>query len=186
MLQITPLNNTIEFKLQVENASIKDTSTRLIIELKDDNLIVPLSIDEYGNCKGIIPLNENWDGKKGNIKIEVITEGNYFKPFEKNVIFEGLNTEPKATINEVTLKSSPLSTLKVNPFIAIMEEHQNKISDRKNINSIKAVLKKEKEKKEKDIKILNEMKSFFSTPKPQKLKIEREIIKEATNFFKSK
>jgi hypothetical protein len=186
MLQITPLNNTIEFKLQVENASIKDTSTRLIIELKDDNLIVPLSIDKYGNCKGIIPLNENWDGKKGNIKIEVITEGNYFQPFEKNVIFEGLNTKPKATINEVTFKNHPLTTLKVNPFVALMEKHQNKISNRKKEKELKSVLKEEKEKNKQDVKILNEMKLFFSTPKPPKPKIERDIIKEANNFFKSK
>jgi hypothetical protein len=67
MLHITPQNNTIEFQLQIENASLKETSTRLIVNTKNENIISSLSIDDKGNCKGIIPLKEEWNGQTGKV-----------------------------------------------------------------------------------------------------------------------
>ena len=104
MLKITPQNNSIEFQLKVENASLQKTSTRLIVEVNNTNTIIPLLIDKDGLCKGDIPLNESWDGKKGKIKIEVIAEGSYFEPFNKEVEFEKIPKTPKASIQEITLQ----------------------------------------------------------------------------------
>ena len=106
MLKITPQNNSIEFQLKVENASLQKTSTRLIVEVNNTNTIIPLLIDKDGTCKGDIPLNESWDGKKGKIKIEVIAEGSYFEPFNKEVEFENIPKTPKASIQEIKLQKS--------------------------------------------------------------------------------
>ena len=137
MLHITPQNNTIEFQLQIENASIENTSTRLIVNAGGENIITPLSIDGEGNCKGTIPLKEEWNGQSGDIKIEVITEGNYFEPFSKKVIFDSIPLTPKAKIEEIILSpSEPKQEVKPQPVI----------TESKNVKKKKTISEVEKPK----------------------------------------
>jgi len=138
MLHITPQNNTIEFQLQIENASIENTSTRLIVNTEGENIITPLSIDNEGNCKGIIPLKEEWNGQSGDIKIEVITEGTYFEPFSKKVIFDSIPLTPKAKIEEIILSpSKPIKKTK---------QQQPIITESKTIKKKKTISEVEKPK----------------------------------------
>lgn len=164
MLKITPQNNSIEFQLKVENASLQKTSTRLIVEVNNTNTIIPLLIDKDGTCKGDIPLNEAWDGKKGKIKIEVIAEGSYFEPFNKEVEFEKIPKTPKASIQEIKLQKSTTksSTGYKEPKIINKTSSTNKtvIPTRTKIEESKNFITKS----EKD-RIVSEIVDFFKAKK---------------------
>ena len=205
MLHITPQNNTIEFQLQIENASIENTSTRLIVNAGGENLITPLSIDGEGNCKGTIPLKEEWNGQSGDIKIEVITEGNYFEPFSKKVIFDSIPRTPKAKIEEIILSpSKPPQEIKSQPIITesknvkkkktISEVEKPKTITKKQNTVKKPKLNKktepiihpprpivqEKPKKEPVLEVKKEIKKEIKKPE---IKIDSEISNEAKSFF---
>lgn len=166
MLKITPKNNIIEFQIELENSTINETSTRLIVKVGDDSDIVPLSLDSNGNVKGEIPLKENWDGKRGNIIIEVITSDVYFSPFEQEVIFEDIPKSPKATIKEITLTSKKPT---------IKEESKIKINQK---IEEKEVVKKEVTLKPKPT--VQEVKK----PKNISSKVDKEIVDKMMKFFK--
>lgn len=166
MLKITPKNNIIEFQIELENSTINETSTRLIVKVGDDSDIVPLSLDSNGNVKGEIPLKENWDGKRGNIIIEVITSDVYFSPFEQEVIFEDIPKSPKATIKEITLTSKKPT---------IKEESKVKINQK---IEEKEVVKKEVTLKPKPT--VQEVKK----PKNISSKVDKEIVDKMMKFFK--
>jgi hypothetical protein len=185
MLHITPQNSTIEFQLQIENASIENTSTRLIVNAGEENIISPLSIDNEGNCKGTIPLKEEWNGTSGDIKIEVITEGNYFEPFSKKVIFNSIPVTPKAKIEEIILSpSKPPQEIIPQPII----------TESKNIKKKKTITKKQNIViKPKSPAIPKVTEPFSPSKKPKKepvlefkkpkVEINNEISKEIKSFF---
>jgi hypothetical protein len=166
MLKITPKNNIIEFQIELENSTINETSTRLIVKVGDDSDIVPLSLDSNGNVKGEIPLKENWEGKRGNIIIEVITSDVYFSPFEQEVIFEDIPKSPKATIKEITLTSKK-STIK--------EESKVKINQK--------IEGKEMVKKEVTLKPKPTIQEVRK-PKNISSKVDKEIVDKMMKFFK--
>ena len=186
MLHITPQNNTIEFQLQIENASIENTSTRLIVNTGDENIITPIFIDSEGNCKGTIPLKEEWDGKSGDIKIEVITEGNYFEPFSKKVIFDSIPKTPKAKIEEIILSPSNKNhSPSIQPIIKESKNIKNKPSISK-IETPKKTTKKPNSIREN--KFIEKKKPIIkeqTTPKLLKpeVKINSEISNEVKSFF---
>ena len=186
MLHITPQNNTIEFQLQIENASIENTSTRLIVNAGDENIITPIFIDSEGNCKGTIPLKEEWDGKSGDIKIEVITEGNYFEPFSKKVIFDSIPKTPKAKIEEIILSPSNKNySPSIQPIIKESKNIKNKPSVSK-IETPKKITKKPNPIREN--KFIENKKPIIkeqTTPKLLKpeVKINNEISNEVKSFF---
>ena len=197
MLHITPQNNTIEFQLQIENASIENTSTRLIVNTGDENIITPISIDNEGNCKGTIPLKEEWNGQPGDIKIEVITEGNYFEPFSKKVIFDSIPKTPKAKIEEIILSPS-MKTPTPNPQPIIKESKDvKKKSSISKIGTPKKITKKPNpirenkliEKKKPTIQPSRPIVKEKSNPKPivelkkPEVKINKEISNEVKSFF---
>lgn len=170
MLKITPKNNIIEFQIELENSTINETSTRLIVKVGDDSDIVPLSLDSSGNVKGEIPLKEDWEGKRGNIIIEVITSDVYFSPFEQEVIFEDIPKSPKATIKEITLTSKK-------PTI----KEENKIKINQKIEE--EVIKKEVVKKEVTLKPKPPVQE---TKKPKNIssKVDQEVVNKMIKFFK--
>jgi hypothetical protein len=197
MLHITPQNNTIEFQLQIENASIENTSTRLIVNTGDENIITPISIDNEGNCKGIIPLKEEWNGKSGDIKIEVITEGNYFEPFSKKVIFDSIPNTPKAKIEEIILSPSPKTpSPSVQPIIKESKDVKKKPLISK-IETPKKITKKQNLTRKN--KFIIDRKPTIQPPKPivkkeikkepilelnkPEVKINNEISNEVKSFF---
>lgn len=109
MLEIGPKNNSIEFKLEVENTTLDKISSRLVIEVNGEVTLIPLQIDNNGVVKGNIPLGKNWDDKIGSLKLEVINESNYFVPFEKKVLFS--NPQLKQPIIK-EFKTTPTPTHK--------------------------------------------------------------------------
>jgi hypothetical protein len=150
MLKITPKNNIIEFQLEVENASLDNTSTRLVVEVEGKHTIIPLQVDSLGKCQGEIPLQENWNGKEGNIKLEVIAESTYFTPFEKTVLFSDLKLTPSAVVKKAKIvekqeitqpeKTTPKSTpLKENAitFKSILNEDDSMEDEIKNFFKVK-------------------------------------------------
>jgi hypothetical protein len=204
MLHITPQNNTIEFQLQIENASLKETSTRLIVNTKNENIISSLSIDDKGNCKGIIPLKEEWNGQTGKVKIEVIAEGTYFEPFSKEVIFDSIPKAPKAKINEIILSpSKPKLPPKSTPIIKEVKDNNKKIIlDKPKTVSKPKITKKPISKSLIRKKTIEKPKPILKTPKPEpvleyvkpkpilktpkpEFKIESEISNEVKSFFSS-
>lgn len=102
MLVINPENNLIEFQLKLENATLQETSARMLIEVEDSTTVVPLEISDGGWVVGELPLNEAWDSKKGIISLEVIAKNTFFKPFTREVMFEGLEVL-KPAILEVNI-----------------------------------------------------------------------------------
>jgi hypothetical protein len=101
MLKIGLNNNSIEFKVEVENTTFDKVKPRLVIEVNNDITIIPLKINKEGIVKGDINLKENWSNKEGNIKLEIINENNYFVPFEKKVFFNHVPPTPRPIIKEV-------------------------------------------------------------------------------------
>lgn len=102
MLVITPKSNLIEFQLKLENATLQETTARMVVEVGDTTTVIPLEIADGGWVVSELPLNENWDSQKGNISLEVIAKNTYFKPFTREVMFEGIEST-KPAILEVAI-----------------------------------------------------------------------------------
>lgn len=68
--------------IEIEGSSIEETYARIIVESEDWTLVFP---GEIRNGKCIVPikkLNILKENEIGNIKLEVVTEGNLFIPWE--------------------------------------------------------------------------------------------------------
>jgi hypothetical protein len=152
MLKITPSNNLIEFQLQVENASLDKTTARIILEVNNVNTIIPMEMDNDGKCTGEIPLKEEYEGKIGDIEIEIIADSTFFKPFTKKVIFEGIPKQPKITIKELKFGTAekekpvkPIKEVKVVMEEPKIEKHitrpSNLLSNKENNKLMEEVLK---------------------------------------------
>jgi len=96
----TDKTETFECEVNVKNASLKNSIARLIVESSDLSLVFNGKIED-GKC--IVPikklkglLDEN---SKGNIKLEMIVEDVYFKPWESDFIVEE-HTSVKVKVNE--------------------------------------------------------------------------------------
>lgn len=93
----TDKQEIFEAQIELTGASIKNSFARLILESDEWNLTFEGKIDSNGSVKVPIKklkgvLNE---GDKGNLKLEVIAEDVYFKPWEDS--FE-VNTSRKITV----------------------------------------------------------------------------------------
>jgi hypothetical protein len=106
MIKITPNNNIIEFKLNLQNLKLSESKPRLVLEVGGKTLFIPLEVSPRGYCKGVIPMVESFHNKKGKLEIEVISENFYFKPYETEILFE--TKKPKKVIKENTQKRKPL------------------------------------------------------------------------------
>ena len=132
MLEISPKNNTIEFKLEVENTTFNQVESRLVVEVDNNITLIPLTVDKNGVVKGDISLDEKWNGRQGNLKLEIINENNYFTPFKKEVIFS-VPVTPKVTLKEVKIPT------KIN-LKELRKEHQDLIKESKTTLSTKDLL----------------------------------------------
>lgn len=122
MLEISPKNNTIEFQLEVENTTIDQVSSRLVVEVDNDAILIPLNTSYDGVVNGKIALKEEWEGKIGRLKLEVINENNYFVPFEKTVYFKNIPQTTKTPVREV--KSTPQPSFTSKPVAKPITEHK--------------------------------------------------------------
>jgi hypothetical protein len=84
------LDKPTEFKCRVEleGASLKDASARLVIEGGSVKYLYDGTIDKHGNC--VIPvghLRELFEeSDTGKMKLEVIADGTYFQPWSSDFL----------------------------------------------------------------------------------------------------
>ena len=96
----------------IKNASIKDSSARLIIESDDINLVFFGTVSKDTISVPIKSLKKYFtESDKATIKLEVIVENNLVTPWESELLFDSYN---KVEIKEIkNVKSKPLIEIKV-------------------------------------------------------------------------
>lgn len=115
--------------IDIDGASLTDTSARLVLESKDINLLFEGNISTDGTCTIEIPKLKDYlkDNKDGVMKLEVIAEDTFFSPWEdsfklkasKKVAVEvtsnreDLIKESKPTINVEVVKKEKKTTKKI-------------------------------------------------------------------------
>ena len=102
----TDKKEIFECKITLEGASLKDATSRIVVNTPDLKLMFEGTIDNQGNCK--IPIRKLrgllGEEDKGTMKLEVIAEDTYFLPWESD--FE-VDTAKKIKV-EVKQQSKPL------------------------------------------------------------------------------
>jgi len=103
---------TFECEVSIKNASIKDSSARLIIESDDINLVFFGTVSKDTITVPIKSLKKYFtESDKATIKLEVIVENNLVTPWESELLFDSYN---KVEIKEIkNVKSKPLIEIKV-------------------------------------------------------------------------
>jgi hypothetical protein len=103
---------TFECEVSIKNASIKDSSVRLIIESDDINLVFFGTVSKDTISVPIKSLKKYFtESDKATIKLEVIVENNLVTPWESELLFDSYN---KVEIKEIkNVKSKPLIEIKV-------------------------------------------------------------------------
>jgi hypothetical protein len=103
---------TFECEVSIKNASIKDSSARLIIESDDINLVFFGTVSKDTISVPIKSLKKYFtESDKATIKLEVIVENNLVTPWESELLFDSYN---KVEIKEIkNVKSKPLIEIKV-------------------------------------------------------------------------
>ena len=132
----TDKTEIFECDIQIEGASLNNSSARLIVETEDLTLLFKGTIDSQGKCRVPVKKLKGLLGEslQGSIKLEVIAEDTYFIPWESNfevdtakkvqvevksqqgnIIKEGKPSVKVKNINEVTLneKNHVLNILKL-------------------------------------------------------------------------
>ena len=103
---------TFECEVSIKNASIKDSSARLIIESDDINLVFFGTVSKDTISVPIKSLKKYFtESDKATIKLEVIVENNLVTPWQSELLFDSYN---KVEIKEIkNVKSKPLIEIKV-------------------------------------------------------------------------
>ena len=86
----TDKKEIFECKITLEGASLKDATSRIVVNTPDLKLMFEGTIDNNGNCK--IPIRKLRglfsENDKGTMKLEVIAEDTYFLPWESDFIVD--------------------------------------------------------------------------------------------------
>jgi hypothetical protein len=103
---------TFECEVSIKNASVKDSSVRLIIESDDINLVFFGTISKDTISIPIRSLKKYFtENDKATIKLEVIVENNLVTPWESELLFDSYN---KVEIKEIkNIKTKPLIEIKL-------------------------------------------------------------------------
>lgn len=103
---------TFECEVSIKNASIKDSSARLIIESDDINLVFFGTVSKDTITVPIKSLKKYFtESDKATIKLEVIVENNLVTPWESELLFDSYN---KVEIKEIkNVKTKPLIEIKI-------------------------------------------------------------------------
>ena len=103
---------TFECEVSIKNASIKDSSARLIIESDDINLVFFGTVTKDTISVPIRSLKKYFtESDKATIKLEVIVENNLVTPWESELLFDSYN---KVEIKEIkNVKTKPLIEIKL-------------------------------------------------------------------------
>ena len=93
-----------ECKITLEGASLKDATSRIVVNTPDLKLMFEGTIDNQGNCK--IPIRKLrgllGENDKGTMRLEVIAEDTYFEPWNSDFIIDTskkINVEVKGQEN---------------------------------------------------------------------------------------
>ena len=138
-------DTVFECDVSIKNASIKDSSARLIIESDDVNLVFFGNITKDTITVPIKSLKKYFtESDKATIKLEVIVENNVVTPWESELIFENYN---KIEIKEIkNVKTKPLVEIKVKDYKKLESESKTKEIEQKVIDESKKLTKSLKQK----------------------------------------
>ncbi len=107
----TDKSEIFECKITLEGASLKDASSRIVVNTPDLNLMFEGTIDNQGNCK--IPIRKLrgllGEDSKGTMKLEVIAEDTYFLPWESDFI---VDTSKKIKVEVKGQQNQPITESK--------------------------------------------------------------------------
>ena len=108
----TDKKEIFECKITLEGASLKDATSRIVVNTPDLKLMFEGTIDNNGNCK--IPIRKLrgllGENDKGTMKLEVIAEDTYFLPWESDFI---VNTSKKIKVEvKGQEKNQPITEIK--------------------------------------------------------------------------
>ena len=86
----TDKKEIFECKVTLEGASLRDATSRIVVNTPDLKLMFEGTIDNNGNCK--IPIRKLRglfsENDKGTMKLEVIAEDTYFEPWNSDFIVD--------------------------------------------------------------------------------------------------
>ena len=107
----TDKSEIFECKITLEGASLKDATSRIVVNTPDLKLMFEGTIDNQGNCK--IPIRKLrglfGENDKGTIRLEVIAEDTYFLPWESDFI---VNTSKKIKVEVKGQQNQPITESK--------------------------------------------------------------------------
>ena len=136
---------TFECEVSIKNASIKDSSARLIIESEDLNLVFFGTVSKDTITVPIKSLKKYFtESDSAKIKLEVIVENNLVTPWESELIFDSYN---KVEIKEIkNVKSKPLIEIKVKEDKKVQLENKTKEIEQRVVAESKKTTKSLKQK----------------------------------------
>lgn len=140
----TDKNELFEAKIELEGASLTETSARLLVETNKWDLIFQGQIDNSGNVS--IPIKKLksifTEDVRGMLKLEIVADDTFFVPWEdefslsrsKSVVVSEVKNKNKEVIKEST------------PKVSVKQTHQrptntNKIEEKKVFNSVRELSK---------------------------------------------
>ena len=107
----TDKKEIFECKITLEGASLKDATSRMVVNTPDLKLMFEGTIDNNGNCK--IPIRKLrgllGEEDKGTMKLEVIAEDTYFLPWESDFI---VDTSKKIKVEVKGQQNQPITESK--------------------------------------------------------------------------
>ena len=180
----TDKQEVFECDLFLEGADLKDSSARIIVETDNLTLLFKGKINKDGNCK--VPIKKLKglfeENQKGLMKLEVIAEDVYFKPWESDFIIETSkkikvevkeqkkSTKPKMVVSEIKQKPKKVIPKKVNII-------ENTVKKLKNNGVTLDIIK---ENKERFIPILNKF-AIKSEYKNDRLEFVKRVLTKLSN-----
>ena len=127
MVELSDKKAEFSFNLKVQNAELKDTEARLVVETKLGNRIYPVTIEESGfSSVEFFPENVK---EEGRMMLEVINKDFYTKPWEDTYIYEGKQLSQVEKYYQKGLQKLKVTTLnesRKEKHINILLEHTAK------------------------------------------------------------
>ena len=118
----TDKKEIFECKITLEGASLKDATSRMVINTPDLKLMFEGTIDNNGNCK--IPIRKLrgllGEDSKGTMKLEVIAEDTYFLPWESDFI---VDTSKKIKVEVKGQQNQPITENKKSKMVVSGVKH---------------------------------------------------------------
>jgi len=138
-------------KVEVEGSSLTETSARLVLKGSGKNILFEGDIASDGMCtipiKGLRSMFN--EGEKGQMVLEVITDGAYFSPWEddfniklsKNVTVEVIGEQKKEPVRETVKVEVQKPKRKKTSSMIVAEQLKGNGINMKNILSNKKMVK---------------------------------------------